>query len=270
MRGHTALAVLIATLSGCGYTTGLSLPLERRTIGIELFANDSPERDLERELHTRLLRKTRELVDARVVAPERAEVVMRLGEWESRRGHCYAGKPPTAGRSGVLPPGHRVCRFRGGEVQTSWRSGLAAPPRLPPFRVRSVSSSGVPLLVVRPGPAVLLAILQWLGAPSECPRRRSTLPADAAWATASRPSPAVVSGASAKESDASRLPQAGELCDGYFMPARAAAFRVTRGAGVPEEPGSRLRGLWPPLRGDHPHRLSAPAAPAARLEGARG
>lgn len=70
-------ALALATLGGCGYSTGLRLAPGYSTIGIEVFGNDSPERDLEREFHAALTRATRDLVDAELVSPERASLVMR-------------------------------------------------------------------------------------------------------------------------------------------------------------------------------------------------
>ncbi|MFT5050846.1 MAG: hypothetical protein ACI8QZ_002252 [Chlamydiales bacterium] len=78
-----ALAVLLALGSlvvSCGYSTQLRVATkdgEARTIGVEIFGNDTLERDLERELHEELTRAVRNLVDGDLVSPDRAEVVLR-------------------------------------------------------------------------------------------------------------------------------------------------------------------------------------------------
>ncbi len=160
----------------------------------------------------------------------------------------------------MCAPGNPVSRLRGGAVQAFGGLGDRAPSRLPSIRVRRMSPRGLHLLVVRSRAAVLLEGVQCPGAASERPRRGSSLPADAAGAAPARPPSAVVPGAPAKESDASRLPKAGELCHGSVMHARAGESRATRRAGAPEEPGDRLRGLRPSLQGAHPARF--PALPA--------
>ena len=69
-------ALLTAALcAGCGYTTGLHLAPGHDSIGVELFRNDSPVRDLERDLHAALARSTRKLVDAPLVPPGQASLV---------------------------------------------------------------------------------------------------------------------------------------------------------------------------------------------------
>jgi hypothetical protein len=72
------LALLtVALCAGCGYSTGLRLAPGHDSIGVELFRNDSPVRDLERDLHMALAKSTRNLVDAPLVAPSQASVVVR-------------------------------------------------------------------------------------------------------------------------------------------------------------------------------------------------
>jgi hypothetical protein len=74
----TVLALACAGLaSGCGYSTGLSVPEHQHTIGIEVFGNDSLERDIERRLYDELARAVRDWTDAPLVAPDRADVVIR-------------------------------------------------------------------------------------------------------------------------------------------------------------------------------------------------
>ncbi len=71
------LAVLSALLAGCGYSTGLHLDQEYSSLGVELFGNDSPTRDLERELHSALTRVVRDRVSAPLLAPADADLVIR-------------------------------------------------------------------------------------------------------------------------------------------------------------------------------------------------
>lgn len=63
--------------TGCGYSTGLSLPEQKGSIGIEFFGNESMERDLERRLNDEMSRAVRDWVAAPIVAPERADMVLR-------------------------------------------------------------------------------------------------------------------------------------------------------------------------------------------------
>ena len=81
---RTAAAALLVTLGsllcGCGYSTRLNVATELAdvsTVGVEIFGNDTLERDLERELHAELTRTVRSLIDADLVAPGQADVVLR-------------------------------------------------------------------------------------------------------------------------------------------------------------------------------------------------
>lgn len=85
-HGARRVPVLTAALCvGCGYSTGLQLAPGHDSIGVELFRNDSPVRDLERDLHEALARSTRNLVDAPLVPPGQASVVVRGRILEFRR-----------------------------------------------------------------------------------------------------------------------------------------------------------------------------------------
>ncbi|MDA1265709.1 MAG: LPS assembly lipoprotein LptE [Planctomycetota bacterium] len=73
-------ALLIASaacLSGCGYSTGLHLAPEYASIGVDVFGNDSPVRDVERDLHMALTKVARDRVQARLAAPGAADVVIQ-------------------------------------------------------------------------------------------------------------------------------------------------------------------------------------------------
>ncbi len=197
---------------------------------------------------------------------------MWLGEWGKPAGATPLRRdPPTAGRSGIMPQGIEYPAF--GVARSRPTGGLvrASPSRLPSFRVRWVSPGGLHLLVVRSRAAVLLEILQCFSAPAKRPRRRSSLPADASWPAVSCPSSAVVSRASEKESDASRLPPTGQLCDGLLMGMQKSCQDTSRSVGCPgREPGAAMPALWPPLRAKSAPRLPSPAAQEACVEGARG
>lgn len=76
-RGALPLLVLTAFLAGCGYSTGFQLAPEYGAVGIEVFANDSFEPDLERDLHLQLTRSARNLLSAPVRSPGNADLVIR-------------------------------------------------------------------------------------------------------------------------------------------------------------------------------------------------
>jgi len=81
-------ALLLCLAGACGYRAGLPLATGYESLGIEIFGNDSPERDLERELHVALTRAARDRVAAPLVAPGEAGLVMRgkLLEYRYRPG----------------------------------------------------------------------------------------------------------------------------------------------------------------------------------------
>ena len=68
---------LLMALGSCGYRVGLQLPEGQRRIGVELFANDSLQPDLERGLHEALTRSLRDRTEAELVRPSRASLVVR-------------------------------------------------------------------------------------------------------------------------------------------------------------------------------------------------
>jgi len=78
MRLVTTLLLALALGSAsCSWSTGLQLDPGRSSIGVEIFANDTPEPDLERALHAELTRTMINLVEAPVLAPDAADVVIR-------------------------------------------------------------------------------------------------------------------------------------------------------------------------------------------------
>ncbi len=82
------LAVLAIALGSCsGWSAGMELPEDYRSVGVEIFRNDSYLFDVERALHREMARTVTSLVDARLEDPARADLVVR-GTIESytRRG----------------------------------------------------------------------------------------------------------------------------------------------------------------------------------------
>ncbi len=79
MPAHQALCLgwLLFAVTGCGYSTGLSLGPNYSTVGLEVFGNDTPEPDLELGLHRALTQATRNMLDARLVDPESSHLIVR-------------------------------------------------------------------------------------------------------------------------------------------------------------------------------------------------
>lgn len=70
-------ALLLAALAGCGYDAGLRVAEHHESVGVELFGNESQERDLEPLLHEQLTRVLRDQSDAHLVDPRQAQAVIR-------------------------------------------------------------------------------------------------------------------------------------------------------------------------------------------------
>jgi hypothetical protein len=89
IAGALALALALpAALGGCGYSRALSAPPGAASVGVTFFANDTPVRDLERELAVELAASVRDLVQTPLAEPQRADVRVegRLGEYRRRGG----------------------------------------------------------------------------------------------------------------------------------------------------------------------------------------
>lgn len=71
------LILLLALASACGYSTGLTLPDDYRTVGVEVFGNDTRVPDLEARMQEQLTASVRSRVDAPLVEPERADLIIR-------------------------------------------------------------------------------------------------------------------------------------------------------------------------------------------------
>lgn len=76
LAGPMILAGLLG-LSGCGYDAGLRVAEKHRSVGVEFFGNETPERDVERALYDELTRSLRDLTDAPIESPSTAEIVIR-------------------------------------------------------------------------------------------------------------------------------------------------------------------------------------------------
>lgn len=63
--------------AGCGYSSSLRVSERYPSLGLEVFGNDSYERDLERPLHDQMSLALRDLSDARLVSPGQAAAVLR-------------------------------------------------------------------------------------------------------------------------------------------------------------------------------------------------
>jgi len=88
VRAARAWIALFALASGCGYTAGLRVPPGIDSVGVEVFGNDGRLRDLEIDLQEALSESTRRLVDAPLVDPGQADLVLRgrIVEYRKRGG----------------------------------------------------------------------------------------------------------------------------------------------------------------------------------------
>lgn len=78
MRIALALPLLLVLCAaGCGYDAGLRVAEHHESVGIELFGNESFERDLEPLLHEQMTRVLRDQSDAHLVDPREAQAVIR-------------------------------------------------------------------------------------------------------------------------------------------------------------------------------------------------
>lgn len=75
-RLQSLCAAAVLLIAGCGYRAGFTLP-DEQTIGVEMFDNQSKERDLETEVHDALTESLDRLVHSALVSPGRADLVVR-------------------------------------------------------------------------------------------------------------------------------------------------------------------------------------------------
>lgn len=87
-RPSARILLLCLALASCGFSARHTLGPDRPSLGIKIFANDGREPDLERRLHLELTRAARRLVDARLIAPSRADLTLegRILEYATRGG----------------------------------------------------------------------------------------------------------------------------------------------------------------------------------------
>src|SRR4029078_3070799 len=64
-------------VGACGYETGLRVAERHASIGVEIFGNETHERDLERPIHDAMTGPVRDLTDAPLDDPAHAEVIIR-------------------------------------------------------------------------------------------------------------------------------------------------------------------------------------------------
>jgi len=78
-------ALLLVPLVGCGYSSGVRLPLEAETVGVAVFENTTAFPAVERELYVALSDQAARMVNAEVAAPSRADITVRGRILEYRR-----------------------------------------------------------------------------------------------------------------------------------------------------------------------------------------
>ena len=71
------VALLGVLAPACGYRFGLTLPDRAETVAVEIFANDTRLRDLERDFHQELTQSLSRRVSARLVSVREADLVVR-------------------------------------------------------------------------------------------------------------------------------------------------------------------------------------------------
>lgn len=76
-RRARAPALLLAVLGACGWHAGVAAPPGVGSVGLEVFGNDSLETGLAPRLDGALSRSLQDLVQAPLVAPARADAVVR-------------------------------------------------------------------------------------------------------------------------------------------------------------------------------------------------
>jgi hypothetical protein len=82
------IALATAWVASCGYDTGIRLPEAIHGLGVEVFGNDSKQRDLEIEVQEALVDAVERMVHAPLVDPRAADLVLRgrIVNYTRRRG----------------------------------------------------------------------------------------------------------------------------------------------------------------------------------------
>lgn len=98
---HLLGVLLLASLASCGYTSGVRLPAGAQTLGVTVFDNFGPQPEVERDLFACLSSQANRMVDAELVAPQKADLVIRGEIVEYRRLHGILNKEGQLQQSGV-------------------------------------------------------------------------------------------------------------------------------------------------------------------------
>lgn len=77
MRNALLCLCLCLAAAACGYNSSLRVTEHHESVGVDIFGNESMERDLEALLHDQLTRVLRDQSDAHLVDPRLAQAVIR-------------------------------------------------------------------------------------------------------------------------------------------------------------------------------------------------
>lgn len=123
------LAVMAAGLVGCGWHAGLVLPDGSHSVGVAIPRSDPEvlERDLEPLLHDHLSRAVSDLVDASLVSPDDADLVLesRIVGYQRRAGVRSKEQVLLETAVGIVVEAKLVRRATG-EVLGSTRASIPA------------------------------------------------------------------------------------------------------------------------------------------------
>lgn len=119
--------VLAAVVASCGYTAGLLVPEHARSVGVEVFVNGSPLRNLEVEVTEEIARSISDLVHLPLVPPDQADIVVRgvITTYQRRGGVRDADnrRLETAVTVGIHA---NLVRRRSGEILASSSAGISS------------------------------------------------------------------------------------------------------------------------------------------------
>jgi hypothetical protein len=71
------IGLCLGCLASCGYSSGVRLPQGAESVGVSVFDNLSPLPEIERELFACLSTQASRMIDGELVAPSRADVIVR-------------------------------------------------------------------------------------------------------------------------------------------------------------------------------------------------
>lgn len=95
------LVALIVALSGCGYSAGVRLPAEARTVGVAVFDNSTPFPEVERDIFVALSDQAARMIEADIAAPQSADLTVRGQILEYRRLYGVIGVENELQQTGV-------------------------------------------------------------------------------------------------------------------------------------------------------------------------